>query len=70
MREYHADPLTCPTCGKPILLSQAIGFVNGAYQHATNCIAPPTREAYLARVAAKRAARRDNATGTGGVSDA
>ena len=60
MRQYHAEPIICPTCNKPLHSSEAIEFRDGAYQHATNCVAPPTREAYMARVAAKRAARKES----------
>ncbi len=58
-RYKPAEPVVCPRCSKPVHPSEAIEFADGAYRHATNCIAPPTREAYLARVAAKRAARRE-----------
>jgi len=57
MTKPRFDPPTCPDCGKPLQLSQATEFRDGAYRHATNCIAPPSQEAYRARVAAKRAAR-------------
>ena len=58
MRAWKAaEPPICPDCGKAIWSTQATEFRDGAYRHATNCTAPPTREAYAARVAAKRAAR-------------
>ena len=60
MRQYHAEPIICPRCQKPIRITEATEFRDGAYQHATNCVAPPTREAYMARVAAKRAARKES----------
>jgi hypothetical protein len=59
MRRYDPGRIICPVCGKPILLSQATVFVEEGYRHATNCVAPPSRQAYADRVAAKRAARRD-----------
>jgi hypothetical protein len=58
MREYRTEPLICPDCEKQMHSSQAIVFRDGFYRHAIFCTAPPTREAYLVRVAAKRAARR------------
>jgi hypothetical protein len=63
MRTYDPDRMICPDCGKVLRSTQAIEWRDGAYRHATNCTAPPTREAYAARVAAKRAAR--VAAGTG-----
>ena len=63
MRQYKAaEPIICPRCSKSVHSSEAIEFRGGAYRHATNCVAPPTRDAYLARVAAKRAARREVGT--------
>jgi hypothetical protein len=58
MRAYKPEPVICFRCSKPLLSSQAIEWIGNAPAHATNCMAPPTREAYAARVAAKRAARR------------
>jgi hypothetical protein len=58
MRVYRTEPLICPTCGKAMHSSEPIEFRDGQYQHAINCVAPPPLEAYRARVAAKRAARR------------
>ena len=60
MRPFKLDTIICPRCQKPIRITEATEFRYGAYQHATNCVAPPTREAYMARVAVKRTARKES----------
>ena len=57
MRPYRAGHVICATCGREVHMSEAWVMVGSEIRHAINCVAPPTREAYRARVAAKRAAR-------------
>ena len=56
MRQYHPGPVVCPDCGDPILLTQAAVFVNGAYQHNYNCLAPKGRPSPETRERLRKAA--------------